>query len=67
MIGTIVKAAILAMALAVWQVFVQPLYNAWLENMGKPTGVGETMLGYFVVILAAWLIAALITRRLGNG
>jgi hypothetical protein len=66
-LGALVKATFLALALSLWQLFLQPMYNSWIELQGKAVGFGEVMLGYLCVILVAWLLAALVTRSLGGG
>jgi hypothetical protein len=66
LLSTIVKALFLAGGLALWNLYLQPMYEEWLRMQGKVMGFGELMLGYFIVILVSWSIAALITRRL-NG
>jgi hypothetical protein len=63
MIGALVRTCFLALALTVWQLFLQPLWNKWIEAQGHTVGFGETFLGYFIVIAAAWIISALATRR----
>jgi len=64
MIGTLIKALFLAAALAVWQLFLQPLWDGWIQGMGRAVGFGETLLGYFMVILTAWFLAELVVRRM---
>jgi hypothetical protein len=66
-LSTLVKACFLALALTAWQLFLQPLYNEWIQMQGRAVGFGETMLGYVVVILVAWTLAALVMRTLGGG
>jgi hypothetical protein len=66
LLSTIVKALFLAGGLALWNLYLQPIYGEWLKMQGKVMGFGELMLGYFIVILVSWSVAALITRRL-NG
>jgi hypothetical protein len=65
-LGTFVKSAFLALALAAYQLFFQGLWNKWIELQGKSVGFGETALGYFIVISIAWILAAIVTRALGG-
>jgi hypothetical protein len=66
LLATIVKALFLAGGLALWNLYLQPIYEEWLKVQGKVMGFSELMLGYFIVILVSWGVAALVTRRL-NG
>jgi len=63
-VSSLVKAAFLALALAAWQLFLQPLWNAFIQAQGRTVGFGETALGYFIVIVVAWGLASLVTRGL---
>jgi hypothetical protein len=64
MLSSIIKVAFTALALAFWQLFGQPLWNAWIESQGKAVGFGETALGWFMVLSVAWVVSALVTRRM---
>jgi ABC-type transport system involved in cytochrome c biogenesis permease subunit len=64
LLSGLVKSAILAMALATWQLFLQPIWNRWIESQGRAVGWGETMLGYFIVIFFAWTLSAILTRSI---
>ncbi len=66
LVDRLIKSAFLGLALAAWQLFLQPLYNRWIESQGRAVGFGETALGYTVVILATWTVASLVTRRLSS-
>jgi len=66
MIGSLVKIAFTALALAAWQLFFQPLWNSWIQSQGHTVGFGETALGYAIALSTAWLFSALVVRRLGG-
>jgi len=61
--GALIRVCFLALALTAWQLFLQPLWNKWLEAQGHVVGFGETFLGYFIVIAAAWILSAVVTRK----
>jgi hypothetical protein len=62
-IPTIVKLAILSVFLAFWEVFGKSLYYSWLESTGRNIGFGEIVLGYFIILSIATLIATMIARH----
>jgi hypothetical protein len=64
MLSSIIKIAFTALALAFWQLFGQPLWNKWIENMGHTVGFAETFLGWFTVLCVAWILSGLVTRRM---
>jgi hypothetical protein len=64
LLATIVKALFLAGGLALWNLYLQPIYEEWLKMQGKVMGFGELMLGYTFTILISWGLAAIITRKL---
>jgi len=64
MLSSIIKIAFTALALAFWQLFGQPLWNAWIESQGKAVGFGETALGWAIVLTVAWIVSGLVTRRM---
>lgn len=63
---TTVKAAIMALGLAIWTMFAQPAYYAILEAQGRSIGVAETALGFFFAIMMSWGVAALATKRMDH-
>jgi predicted membrane protein len=62
MIGTLLKIAIIALFLTVYDLFIKPLYHAWLTSQGKMVGFGETLLGLFATLTASY-VTAVITDR----
>ncbi|RLI00058.1 hypothetical protein DRO19_00590 [Candidatus Bathyarchaeota archaeon] len=62
----VIKAAIMALGIAAWNLFGLPAYQAWIESQGKAMGFGETAFGYFIAILVSWGAASLVSRRFGE-
>ena len=60
---TLIQGAILSLALAFYTVVFQPMYNAWLETIGRNVGIGETALGFFLVFLISWFVTNVLTRK----
>jgi len=60
----LVQAAILSMALGVYQVLGLPAWNNFVAGSGAPLGVGEEAVGYFIVICVAFLVSWWITRNM---
>jgi hypothetical protein len=65
-LGSIVKIAVTAITLAIWQLFGQPLWNAWIESQGKAVGFGEVALGWAIILSIAWVLSSLVTRKIGG-
>ena len=63
LLSRLVTCLIVAGGLAFWNLYGRDLYHAWLESMGKSVGFGEEMIGYFFVLLIAYIIAWIFTRR----
>gem|GEM_PF-2142064 len=66
MVASLIRVCFLALALTVWQLFLQHLWNKWLEAQGHAVGFGETFLGYFIVIVSAWILSAIVTRKVAS-
>ena len=64
MLSQLVKIAFTALALAFWQLFGQPLWNRWIESMGRTVGFAETFLGWFIVLSVAWIMSGFVTKRM---
>lgn len=62
----IVKAAILAVTMAVYSVFLQPMWVEWLKTQGYTVGFGEIALGWFFMILIAFVFTHFLTRGMGK-
>ena len=60
----LIQGAILSLALAFYSVVFQPMYNQWLESMGRTIGIGETALGYFIVFCISYFVTHVLTRKL---
>jgi len=62
----VIKAAVMALGIAAWNLFGLPAYQAWIESQGRAMGFGETAFGYFIAILISWGAASLVSRRFGE-
>ncbi len=63
---TIITGLILSFALAIYNIFFQPLWFKYMEAQGRATGVAETALGYFGAIMLTTIITWFVTRRMNT-
>ena len=63
----IVRIAILSLTFGIWEVYLKNAYYGYITDQGKPLGVAEVSLGYFVVLATAYIVSWWIVRRLGMG
>ena len=59
----VIKAAVMALGIAAWNLFGAPAYQAWIESQGGTMGYAETAFSYFIAILVSWGVASLVTRK----
>lgn len=60
----LIQGAVLSLALAFYTIVFQPMYNQWIEDMGRTVGVGETALGFFIVFCISYFVTHVLTRKL---
>ena len=60
----IITAAITALGLAAWNLYLSPFYHEWIKLQGKNVGLAEEAFGYFIVLMVVWTIASIISRRI---
>ncbi len=66
MIGkTIIRLLVMSACLAVYELFVKPLYYSYLQERGSQ-GFGTVMIGYFAVLLVGYIISRLVVRGWGS-
>lgn len=61
---TIVTAALTALGLAAWNLYLNPFYHEWIKSQGKNVGLAEEAFGYFIVLIIIWIFAKIITRKM---
>ena len=60
----LISALILSFALAIYNIWVQPMWEESLKAQGKSIGVAETAMGYFITILITYIINHYVTKDL---
>lgn len=60
----IVTAAVMALFLAVWQLYGLTAYTDLLATKGLTLGVGELALGYFTILASAYVVIFVIMRKI---
>ena len=60
----LISLMMLSFALALYQVVFQPLWNSWLESMGRSVGIAEVATGFFLTGLFTMLVTRMVTRRM---
>jgi hypothetical protein len=59
-----IRVMIIAGALALYDVWIKPGYLEYLQAGGNIYGYGQSLLGYTAVMIAAWLLGSVMTRRM---
>ena len=67
MLKSIIKILFTALAVTIWQMFLQPLWNRWIESQGHTVGFGETLLGWTIALTVAWILASVASRGVDGG
>ena len=60
----IVSILILSAFLTAWQLIIKPMYDNWILSQGGAIGLGETYLGYVMVMSVASIVTFIIVRKL---
>ena len=59
----IITAAITALGLAAWNLYLSPFYHEWIKMQGRSVGLAEEAFAYFIVLMIVWTIATIISKR----
>lgn len=51
----VIQFLVLSFVLAIWQLYLSSMYEAWLTAQGKTLGIGELMVANFMLMLIAYL------------
>jgi hypothetical protein len=61
---TLIQLLVLSFALALYQVMFQPMYDSYLQSMGRSIGIAEVALGYFITGALTFVVTKMLTRRM---
>jgi len=67
LVERVVQLAIVAMFLALWEIWLSDIWASFLASKGVMYGVGPAMLGYFIVLCFAFVLYRLTVWSIRRG
>lgn len=62
----LLQLAVLSFGMALYNLFVEPLWAGYVTGADVPLGVGETALGYFLWLSMLYVFSRFLTRGMGE-